>query len=717
MGAVPGATVNVTAPVTVVVPVYGGAADLERCVESVLRHGDGGGVAFELRVIDDASPEDDVRAYLARVASQSTAVPIGVAHNHQNLGFVGTVNRGLREARGDVVVLNSDTVVTAGWLDRLAQAASLADVATVTPLTNSGSICTVPITIIDAFDLEGLEPRIDDCAAFVAEHSLRRLPEVITGVGFCMYVTRRARDLCGLLDEETFGRGYGEEVDFCLRATRMGLRHLVEDSTFVYHRGGASFGDQREEGLARSSAILDDRYHFFRPANTRERADDPLRVSFAALELGVDDRRPDRPHVLQLLHSPPGEVGGTEKHLRSLMHVLHEEIDFSVLYPVESGFGLRTYWNTGANAPIEHEFLLPGGPRQVTAVHDEVAVAALGTALDMFDFDAVHIHNLIGHSLAPLDVLADFAGPVVCSVHDLYLACPNFSLLYQREEPCGIPEDLSFCERCLATVAASPMPGSPKIAGLSLAYLQDFRSTVEARVGTVDHWVFASRSAADYLLRAYDLDPERVEIIEHGATIRLRRDGDRLGEARIFDEPLRLAFVGMGWAKKGLAVVNELAEAFAASTVELHHFGELKQRASPELHVHGPYHNSLIPELLHRSGIQVVLLPGPYAETFGYVMTEALVAGLPVIGARYGALGERIRAHGAGWTIDPMDLSGIRTLIERLDRCRSEVLLATRGARAVQHHLIGETADRYAALYGSMTERLTSAIPQGTRTS
>ncbi len=68
-------------------------------------------------------------------------------------------------------------------------------------------------------------------------------PEVITGVGFCMYVTRRALDRCGPFDEDTFGRGYGEEVDFCLRASRLGLRHLVEDSTYVHHHGGVSFGD------------------------------------------------------------------------------------------------------------------------------------------------------------------------------------------------------------------------------------------------------------------------------------------------------------------------------------------------------------------------------------------------------------------------------------------------------------------------------------------
>jgi hypothetical protein len=105
-----------------------------------------------------------------------------------------------------------------------------------------------------------------------------------------------------------------------------------------------------------------------------------------------------------------------------------------------------TFWNLGSEIPFEHEFLLPGGPKRVTKVHDEVAGQALKMALDMFRFDGVHIQNLIGHSLAPLDVLAAFPGPVVCSVRDLYLACPNHSLLYRNTQPCGVPEDLALCE-------------------------------------------------------------------------------------------------------------------------------------------------------------------------------------------------------------------------------------------------------------------------------
>jgi O-antigen biosynthesis protein len=675
-------------PVTVIVPVYRGIDDVRRCLESVMRHAATSQVSFQVLAIDDASPEPDVSAHLDALASANLSVPFTGIHNPENLGFVRTVNLGIDQTPGDVVILNADAIVTEGWLDRLVAAAAEPDVATVTPLTNFGSICTLPRSVIDAFALQGTDPKIDECADFVFGQSLHLHPEVITGVGFCMYVTRAALELCGRLDEETFGAGYGEEVDFCLRASRVGFRHLVDDSTFVYHHGAGSFGDQRKDRLAEASSRLHDRYRFFRAANKRERAKDPLHLPFVALELGLVERRGDRPHVLHLLHSPPEDVGGTEKHLRALMKSLLPEFDASILYPVDHGFALRTFWDLGSDAPFEQEFLLPGGPRRVTQIHDEVAAEALTIALDMFRFDAVHIQNLMGHSLAPLQALADFPGPVVCSVRDLYLACPNHSLLYRNNQSCGVPEDLNLCERCLVETRELP-----------LSYLTEFRATTAARLESVDRWVFASQSAADYFLRVYDVDQERIEIIRHGAMIHIDRPGRQVDEGLIFDEPLRLAFVGRGWPKKGLAVANGLADRLAGSTIEIHHFGELKGAASSRLQPHGLFDNESLPELLHQTGIQIVLLPGPYAETFGHVMTEALIAGLPVIGASYGALGERIRATRAGWTIDPTDLDGIQALVENLDRCRLEVLRATREAISAKVESVDGTADQYAALY------------------
>jgi glycosyltransferase involved in cell wall biosynthesis len=365
---------------------------------------------------------------------------------------------------------------------------------------------------------------------------------------------------------------------------------------------------------------------------------------------------------------------------------------------VESGFVLRSRWLLGDRL-VEREFLLPGAPRQVTQMHDEVARVALVAALDLFDFDAVHVHNLIGFSLSPLEALADFPGPVTVSVHDLYLACPNFSLLYLKTEPCGIPGDLSACARCLADIAVSPMPGSPPTPNISVDYLNEHRATVARGLDAVDHWVFPSQSAADYFLRVYEPDPERVEVIEHGSVIRLGRRPAEPDEALLRDEPLRVAFVGIGWSKKGLDAVNEIAESFRDTSVELHHFGPLKQPASPELHAHGPYDNEMLPDLLHLAGIQVVLLPGAYAETFGIVMSESLAAGIPVMGASYGALGERIRAYGTGWTIDPTDPSSVRVAIERLDRARDELVRVTREVLRVPLHTVQDTAHLYAALY------------------
>ena len=321
--------------------------------------------------------------------------------------------------------------------------------------------------------------------------------------------------------------------------------------------------------MAAASRILHDRYRFFRAALVDERAHDPLAVSFASLELGLSERDASRPHVLQLLHSPPGALGGTEKHVAALLGALADEFDFSVLHPVESGFVLRTMWRRPDGTTAELEFFLPGGARRVEKNHDAEAAAALEMALDWFDFDAVHIQNLIGYSLAPLDVLAHFDGPVVCSVRDLFLACPNHSLLYRNRQACGIPDDLSYCAECL-----------PESRDLELDDLVEFRQTCETRLDTVDTWVFATQSAADYLLRAYDIDPDRIQIITHGAVIPTVRH-QPVDDDLVLHEPLRIAFVGRGWSKKGLDTVNHLADQLADTPIEIHHFGEHVEPASP----------------------------------------------------------------------------------------------------------------------------------------
>lgn len=129
-------------PVDVIVPVYRGLADTKLCVESVLASNCQ--TAYRLIVINDASPEPEVTAWLRSKAQEDSRITL--LENETNLGFVGTVNRGMAlSSSNDVLLLNSDTEVANDWLDRIRQSAySDARVGTVTPFSNNATICSYP---------------------------------------------------------------------------------------------------------------------------------------------------------------------------------------------------------------------------------------------------------------------------------------------------------------------------------------------------------------------------------------------------------------------------------------------------------------------------------------------------------------------------------------------------------------------------------------------
>ncbi len=229
--------------VEIIVPVYGGLPHLRRCLTSVM--GTLGQHPWHLTVIDDASPDAETREWLQAFAALHPQV--SVLANARNLGFVATVNLGMRLAgRRDVVLLNSDTEVAGDWLDRLRAAAwSQPRVGTVTPFSNNATICSFP-RFCQVNELpEGWS--VAALHALFARTLEGQALEVPTAVGFCMYIRRDCLDETGEFDAASFGAGYGEENDFCLRASGRGWQHLHALDTFVYHAGGASFSARQQE--------------------------------------------------------------------------------------------------------------------------------------------------------------------------------------------------------------------------------------------------------------------------------------------------------------------------------------------------------------------------------------------------------------------------------------------------------------------------------------
>ena len=225
-----------TIAVDVIVPVYRGLDPTRRCIQSLLSATQA--TPYELVLVNDCSPEPELEDYLA---SLGRLPHVTLLENKHNFGFAASVNLGMSlHPERDVVLLNSDTEVTNDWLDRLrACALSRREIGTLTPFSNNATICSYPDFCRDN-DLPNGVGLSDLDRIFRRVHA-GKVVAIPTAVGFCMYIKRACLDQVGLFDAERFGKGYGEENDFSMRAAKKGWLNVLCADTFVFHQGGASF--------------------------------------------------------------------------------------------------------------------------------------------------------------------------------------------------------------------------------------------------------------------------------------------------------------------------------------------------------------------------------------------------------------------------------------------------------------------------------------------
>lgn len=236
--------------VDVIVPVYRGYDDTLACLYSVLASDNT--TAHEVVVINDCSPEQDLVAALEAIAARDL---IHLVHNTANQGFVRSVNTGMGlHPQRDVILLNADTVVYGNWIDRM-RAHPLADktIGTVTPWSNNATLLSYPLT----FANNDVALEIDFAALdrLVGTALAGQVCDLPTGVGFCLYLHRACLDDIGAFSD-IFGRGYGEENDFCRRAAARGWRNIAACDVFVRHAGEVSFQRDAAEAQRQSAATM-----------------------------------------------------------------------------------------------------------------------------------------------------------------------------------------------------------------------------------------------------------------------------------------------------------------------------------------------------------------------------------------------------------------------------------------------------------------------------
>ncbi len=168
-----------------------------------------------------------------------------VEANDGNLGFVRTANTAFALLAGeDIVLVNSDVDVLPGWWDALQRAATGHGVASASALTDEGTILSVPaLRTLREVDAR-LVSRIVDAAG------VRGMTATIpVAVGHCVYFKRAALEAVGDFDE-AFSPGYGEEVDWSLRARRGGWHHVAALDSLVLHEGEGSFSSSPSQRRA-----------------------------------------------------------------------------------------------------------------------------------------------------------------------------------------------------------------------------------------------------------------------------------------------------------------------------------------------------------------------------------------------------------------------------------------------------------------------------------
>ena len=618
-------------PVDVIVPVYRGLDDTRNCIESVLAspcrtH-------WQLVVINDASPEPEVTAWLREKAAQEPRITL--LENEENLGFVGTVNRGMAlNTAHDVLLLNSDTVVANDWLDRIRQAAyGDARIASVTPFSNNATICSYP-RFCEGNDLP---PGMDTAAidALCARTNPGQVVDVPTGVGFCMYIRRDSLNAVGLFDTEHFGKGYGEENDFCQRAAAAGWRNLHLLDTFVLHTGGVSFGESkspRERAAMETLRRLHPRYEADVMAFVQA---DPARTARLALDVArLQAEAAHQPVVLAVLHD---RAGGTVRHVRELAQFLQGKALFLMLSPAAGGVVVLR------RAEEKEAFEL------AFRVADQME--ELVQALRQLGVVHVHYQHLLGHSETILDLPARLGAAHDFTAHDFYTYCKNISLT-GIDNRYVVPPRAGECGCCEPTDTA-PYAGT----------VAQWRHRNALLLNNARHVLAPSQDTANRI--AGFAPGARVQAVAH--TDLPAQLPAPVAHPLAATAPLKIVVLGAMSAIKGADVLEAVAieAAKRGAPVEFHLLGygyrSLQTQPRARLTVHGGYKEEELPALLQWLQPDLAWFPAQWPETYSYTLSACLAAGLPIVAPDIGAFPERLAGRDWSWVM-PWDASAAQWL-------------------------------------------------------
>lgn len=435
--------------IDIIIPIYNAYDDLKICLESIYKNTD-----LEnnrLILINDNSPDVRIKQLLDEQCKKN----IIVVHNTDNKGFSNNINIGMAQSiENDVILLNSDTIVTKGWIEKLSRCAYRdRTIGTVTPVSNNATLCSVPVFCQENKLPEGMD--VEQVAEIVENCSMQKYPRITVAHGFCMYVKREVIDKIGNFDAETFEKGYGEENDFCNRAQLAGYHHVMCDDTYIYHSGTKSFvSKEKQKYIQAHDAILRKRYPDQMRANDIHVRDNPNHMIGENVNIFLKTNN-GKKNILYVLQSDfrqgaENHVGGTQLHVKDLTSELRTKNNIYVAARNGAYLNLTIYLE---NEEIRFRYYI-GEAAKIYEFHNDVQYYIWKQIINAFKIDLIHVHHTYGLSFDIFYLAKELDIPVIFTAHDFYFICPTIKMVnYKREICIGKNNNCSECLKKMSDIA------------------------------------------------------------------------------------------------------------------------------------------------------------------------------------------------------------------------------------------------------------------------
>ncbi len=625
--------------VDVIIPVYKGYIETKKCIESVLQSVNE--TRSRIIVINDASPDPDLVRYLKSLQKDSILL---VINNSVNLGFTSTVNIGISlSSDNDVVLLNSDTEVANNWLDKLVNHAySAENIATVTPFSNNATICNYP-NLGGFINFSSDENTAYYDYAFGLANKSRHI-DIPTGVGFCMFIRRSCLNTVGQFDAEAFGKGYGEENDFCMRAIKHGLRNLLAADTFVYHEGEVSFGSESKDKKLNASKIIRRRYPHYEKDVTNHIKSNKIR-SFIVAATAARYKFSGKPVVLHVTHS---YGGGTEKHIQTLAKIQHEKSKVLILRPFSTGFLI-----TSADQADD-----------LYLTFDVSQEGFLSDFLTSFGVTVIHFHSLLGFAESCKRSLRKLTFPFHVTLHDYAPICPKINLVSNNGLYCGEPSPV-ICNKCLSH--------NSHIDVKDVIWWRESHRWLFDKAQTV---ICPSKDVFKRFLKYFP--NANYKVIPHEKVLFAPIVLPKLSN----NEPLRVAILGVLAQHKGLSLIRNTLGLIENSIELKANFnfrllgyvdGGPIDVSSEVFSQTGHYKDEDLLSLVNDYNPHVILFASVCPETYSFTLSTALKSGRPLITTDIGSFPERTKDLDWVWHL-PFDITS-EELVNFLKKIRSKNFL------------------------------------------